>query len=145
MARGIAMITGTCRQPGDGDGFRALPVTHVKLIGCALRKSASPPSSPLDLRRFHYVWIQLAVLGRFLALPPWSSPSPCQRSAGRGLGERHKRGGRQGQERLPGVTASSPRPLLQGRRGRPSRRLVAVSKCARRVEGASNALRIFNP
>jgi hypothetical protein len=33
MARGIEMTTDTCRQPGDGDGFRAHAVTHAKLTG----------------------------------------------------------------------------------------------------------------
>jgi hypothetical protein len=33
MARGIAMTTDTCRQSGDGDGFRAHAVTHAKLTG----------------------------------------------------------------------------------------------------------------
>jgi hypothetical protein len=33
MARGIAMITDTSRQPGDGDGFRTYGVTRAKLTG----------------------------------------------------------------------------------------------------------------
>ena len=33
MARGIAMITGTCRQPGDGAGSSAYTVTRAKLTG----------------------------------------------------------------------------------------------------------------
>ena len=34
MARSIAMTTDTCRQPGDGDSFRAQAITH-KLTGNA--------------------------------------------------------------------------------------------------------------
>lgn len=33
MVRGIAMTTDTCRQSGDGDGFRARAVTRAKLTG----------------------------------------------------------------------------------------------------------------
>jgi hypothetical protein len=33
MARGIAMITDICRQPGDGAGFRAHAVSRAKLTG----------------------------------------------------------------------------------------------------------------
>jgi hypothetical protein len=56
------MTTDICRQPGDGAGFRAHADTRVRLTGCASPKSTSPPSSALDMRRFHYVWIQLVVL-----------------------------------------------------------------------------------
>ena len=35
MARGTAMTTDTCRQPGDGTGFRAHAVTRAKLTGNA--------------------------------------------------------------------------------------------------------------
>jgi hypothetical protein len=31
MARGIAMTTDICRQPGDGSGFRARAGTRAKL------------------------------------------------------------------------------------------------------------------
>jgi hypothetical protein len=33
MARGIAMTADTCRQPGDGAGFRAHAATRAKLTG----------------------------------------------------------------------------------------------------------------
>jgi len=33
MARGIAMTTDTCRQPGDGAGFGAHAITRAKLTG----------------------------------------------------------------------------------------------------------------
>jgi hypothetical protein len=33
MARGIAMITDICCQPGDGVGFRARAITRAKLTG----------------------------------------------------------------------------------------------------------------
>src|ERR1035441_335176 len=33
MARSIAMITDTCRQPGDGEGFRAHAATRTQRIG----------------------------------------------------------------------------------------------------------------
>ena len=33
MARGIAMITDICRQPGDGTGFRTVVFTHASLTG----------------------------------------------------------------------------------------------------------------
>jgi hypothetical protein len=32
MARGIAMITDVCRQPGDGAGSRAHAVTHANAV-----------------------------------------------------------------------------------------------------------------
>jgi hypothetical protein len=32
MAQGIAMTTDTCRQPGDGAGFRAHAVTHANAV-----------------------------------------------------------------------------------------------------------------
>jgi hypothetical protein len=35
MARGIAMTTDACRQPGDGAGLRAHAVTRAKLTGNA--------------------------------------------------------------------------------------------------------------
>jgi hypothetical protein len=33
MARGIAMITDTCRQPGDGAAVRAYVVTYANRTG----------------------------------------------------------------------------------------------------------------
>jgi hypothetical protein len=55
---------------------------------------------------------------KVLARPPWAHldtatgllPLPASGARGEGWGEGHKRGGRRGQERLPGMTASSPRP-----------------------------------
>jgi hypothetical protein len=35
MARGIAMTTDTCRQPGDGAGFRAHAVTRANAVDMA--------------------------------------------------------------------------------------------------------------
>ena len=46
MARGIAMTTGTCRQPGDGAGLRAHAVTRANaedkdLLACASESQVS--------------------------------------------------------------------------------------------------------
>jgi hypothetical protein len=46
MARGIAMTTDICRQPGDGAGFRAHTATHANavdmdLLACGGESQAS--------------------------------------------------------------------------------------------------------
>ena len=46
MARGIAMTIDTCRQPGDGAGFRAHTATHANaadkdLLACDGESQAS--------------------------------------------------------------------------------------------------------
>src|ERR1019366_5150024 len=68
-------------------------------------------------------------IGR-LTLPPKASPSPRQRSAGRGLG----RGAQTRWQKRPRAVSRGdalPSPLRQRRKGRSSHRLVAVSRSAR--------------